>query len=92
MSNTSAALMIMPLALMLVPDAPVRAALSVAWGASLAMSLPISTPPNAIAYGTGLFSTREMIIAGSSCTILGLLILLLLYLFAGAMIEGTFVN
>lgn len=33
-------------------------------GASFAMLLPISTPPNALAYATNLFSTKHMIKAG----------------------------
>ena len=36
----------------------------VAMSASFAMSLPISTPPNAIAYSTGLIKTRQMFITG----------------------------
>jgi sodium-dependent dicarboxylate transporter 2/3/5 len=31
---------------------------------SFAMSLPISTPPNAIAYGTGQVRNRDMMISG----------------------------
>ena len=36
----------------------------VAMAASFAMSLPISTPPNAIAYSTGLIKTKQMFITG----------------------------
>ena len=36
----------------------------VALGASLGFMLPVSTPPNAIVYGTGLVPLREMIRAG----------------------------
>jgi sodium-dependent dicarboxylate transporter 2/3/5 len=37
---------------------------SVAIGSSLAMCLPISTPPNAIAYACGQIQTRDMAIIG----------------------------
>ena len=36
----------------------------VAMAASFAMSLPISTPPNAIAYSTGLIKTKQMFTTG----------------------------
>ena len=38
--------------------------IGVAMAASFAMSLPISTPPNAIAYSTGLIKTKQMFITG----------------------------
>ena len=38
--------------------------IGVAMSASFAMSLPISTPPNAIAYSTGLIKTKQMFITG----------------------------
>lgn len=37
---------------------------AVAMAASFAMSLPISTPPNAIAYSTGLIKTKQMFVTG----------------------------
>jgi sodium-dependent dicarboxylate transporter 2/3/5 len=36
----------------------------IALGASAAMCLPISTPPNAIVYGTGELETRDLIHGG----------------------------
>lgn len=44
----------------------------VAMGASLAMALPISTPPNAIAYGAGIISTKQMAIAGTVIAVVGI--------------------
>ena len=38
--------------------------IGVAMAASFAMSLPISTPPNAIAYSTGLIKTKQMFTTG----------------------------
>ena len=38
--------------------------IGVAMSASFAMSLPISTPPNAIAYSTGLIKTKQMFVTG----------------------------
>ncbi|MDV7395617.1 anion permease, partial [Arthrospira platensis SPKY1] len=47
------------------------AALTVALGASMGMSLPISTPPNAIAMSTGLLQTGHMIRAGVVVGLIG---------------------
>lgn len=44
--------------------------------ASMGMALPISTPPNAIAYGSGLIDTKQMATIGSAVTLLGLLMLI----------------
>lgn len=49
----------------------------VAMAASFAMSLPISTPPNAIAYSTGLLKTSQMFRAG---IIIGIISLTLGYI------------
>jgi sodium-dependent dicarboxylate transporter 2/3/5 len=46
----------------------------VAMAASFAMSLPISTPPNAIAYSTGLIKTKQMFITGMTIGIISLII------------------
>jgi len=43
---------------------PVMAGVFIAIGASLAMPLPISTPPNAIAYSTGAVRTHHMALTG----------------------------
>lgn len=40
--------------------------------ASLAMLMPISTPPNAIAYSTGLIKTKDMIKVGGIIGVIGL--------------------
>jgi solute carrier family 13 (sodium-dependent dicarboxylate transporter), member 2/3/5 len=67
MSNTAAANLLLPGGLAAAAAAgpegglhPVHVALSIALAASLAMPLPISTPPNAIAFARGEFATRDM--------------------------------
>ncbi len=47
---------------------------SVAFASSLGMSLPISTPPNALAYATGLVSSKGMAISGVILGILGMVL------------------
>lgn len=46
----------------------------VAMAASFAMSLPISTPPNAIAYSTGLIKTKQMFTMGMLVGVISLII------------------
>ena len=48
--------------------------IGVAVAASCAMSLPISTPPNAIAYSTGLIQQSDMVKAGLTVGILSMLV------------------
>ena len=48
--------------------------IGVAVAASCAMSLPISTPPNAIAYSTGLIQQTDMVKAGLTVGILSMVI------------------
>lgn len=48
--------------------------IGVAVSASCAMSLPISTPPNAIAYSTGLIQQSDMVKAGLTVGILSILV------------------
>ena len=46
----------------------------IAIAASCAMCLPISTPPNAIAYSTGLVKQNQMLKVGLSCGLISLLL------------------
>ena len=55
----------------------------VAMSASFAMSLPISTPPNAIAYSTGLIKTSQMFRAGMMVGIISLVLGYILVITAG---------
>jgi sodium-dependent dicarboxylate transporter 2/3/5 len=64
---TSVSLMINPVILML------TAALT----ASLAFMLPVATPPNAVAYGTGFLSMRDMMRTGFILNIIGVLLVTL---------------
>lgn len=48
--------------------------IGVAMAASFAMSLPISTPPNAIAYSTGLIKTKHMFVTGMLIGVIALVI------------------
>ena len=65
MSNTAAAALLIPLGASVVGLEDARLVIiSIAVGCSCAMCLPISTPPNAIAYSTGRIATKDFILPG----------------------------
>ncbi len=73
-SNTAAASMLVPVVLAIADAgdiAPIPPTLGACMGASLAFVLPVSTPPNAIVYGTGLVPVTKMVQAGLLLDILG---------------------
>ncbi len=73
-SNTAAASMLVPVVIAIAQSAnvsPVPPTLGVCMAASLAFVLPVSTPPNAIVYGTGLVPLINMLWAGVILDILG---------------------
>ena len=55
----------------------------VAMSASFAMSLPISTPPNAIAYSTGLIKTSQMFRTGMAIGVISLVLGYILIILIG---------
>jgi sodium-dependent dicarboxylate transporter 2/3/5 len=65
MSNTAAANILVPIAIAASVGHEQQTIVPLALGASAAMCLPISTPPNAIAYGTGLLKTRDLLQVGA---------------------------
>ena len=74
MSNTSASNLIVPLVTSVSVISPMIGAIGVAFACSLAMSLPISTPPNAIAFATNEIETREMAKYGTIVSFFGLFV------------------
>ncbi len=73
-SNTAAASMLVPVVIAIAQAAdvsPVPPTLGVCLAGSLAFVLPVSTPPNAIVYGTGLIPLGHMIRAGLLLDLIG---------------------
>jgi sodium-dependent dicarboxylate transporter 2/3/5 len=63
-SNTATATMLTPLSIAAAQAAgvsPVPVVMAVALGASMAFMLPVSTPPNAIIYGSGTVRITDMV-------------------------------
>jgi sodium-dependent dicarboxylate transporter 2/3/5 len=73
-SNTASANMVVPVMIVLAMAAgvnPIPPAIGATLGASWGFMLPVSTPPNAIVYGSGMVPTTKMIRAGIGYDILG---------------------
>ncbi|MEX0742320.1 MAG: DASS family sodium-coupled anion symporter, partial [Phycisphaeraceae bacterium] len=79
MSNTAAATLIIPMAIALSPTEAGELAILVAFACSFAMAMPISTPPNAIAFASGRITVNTMLTAGGIITLIALLLLLIGY-------------
>jgi len=78
-SNVSTTSMMVPVLIAIAQAAgvdPLPTTLCVTMAASFAFTLPVSTPPNAIAYGTGLIKIQSMIRFGIVLDLLGYLVLL----------------
>jgi sodium-dependent dicarboxylate transporter 2/3/5 len=77
-SNTAAASMVIPVVIALAQAAqvnPVPPALGACFGASYGFMLPVSTPPNAIVYSSGLVPITKMMKAGILFDLLGFVII-----------------
>lgn len=77
-SNTASANMIIPVVIAIAQAAgvnPLPPAMGACLGASFGFMLPVSTPPNAIVYGSGLVPLRKMIRAGILLDIAGFFII-----------------
>lgn len=81
MSNTAAANLILPVGISFAfsaansPDA-IQLAFAIALCASLAMSLPVSTPPNVIAYSSGEIHTKDFMKTGVIIGLVGTLLVI----------------
>jgi sodium-dependent dicarboxylate transporter 2/3/5 len=78
-SNTSASNMVIPVVIALAQAAqidPVPPALGACFGASYGFMLPVSVPPNAIVYSSGLVPITKMMRAGILFDLIGFFIIL----------------
>ena len=78
-SNTAATNMVVPVVISLAQARsldPTLPAIAACFGASLGFMLPISTPPNAIVYGTGMIPIRRMFSTGVLLDLVGLAVVI----------------
>ena len=76
-SNTATAAVFVPLAIAAAQGMgtdPLLLAVPTALGASLAFSLPVATPPNAIVFGSGLIRIPDMFKSGMTLNIIGIVV------------------
>ena len=78
MSNTATATILIPLGIYLLPDHSKQIAIVVGLAASTALMLAVSTPPNAIAYSTGLIKQNDFFPGGILVGLLGPILIVLI--------------
>jgi solute carrier family 13 (sodium-dependent dicarboxylate transporter), member 2/3/5 len=71
MSNTATCTVLIPLGMAILPDRQLAIAMIIGLSASTALFLPVSTPPNAIVYSTGLIEQKDFRIGGILIGLLG---------------------
>jgi len=81
MSHTATATVLIPLSMAMMPEVKMEIAMIIGLAASTAMMLPVSTPPNAIAFSTGLLELKDFRLGGLLSGILGPLLVVLWILF-----------
>jgi solute carrier family 13 (sodium-dependent dicarboxylate transporter), member 2/3/5 len=89
-SNTAAANMVVPVVISIARAAgldPVEPALGATMAASLGFMLPVSTPCNAIVYGSGLIPLRSMIRNGLALDIMGVVVIVALVKLLGPLLR-----
>mgnify|MGYP001554598816 CR=1 FL=1 len=74
MSNTATANLVMPIILGLSPEAHVPLLVATAFCCSMAMPLPVSTPPNAMAFSVEKLSVADMFKPGVIITTIGVIL------------------
>ena len=85
-SNTASANMVVPVAMALAAAGggdPLTAALAATFAASLGFMMPVSTPCNAIVYGTGRIRLRDMIRSGAILDVAGAVVITVVMLVVG---------
>lgn len=71
MSNTATSTVLIPLGMAILVSMKAEIALIVGLAASTALFLPVSTPPNAIAYSTGMIDQKDFRLGGFLIGIIG---------------------
>ncbi|HTX87409.1 MAG TPA: DASS family sodium-coupled anion symporter [Bacteroidales bacterium] len=71
MSNTATSTVLIPLGMTILPAHAVEVCMIIGLSASTALFLPVSTPPNAIAYSTGMIRQKDFRTGGALIGLLG---------------------
>ena len=84
MRNTATATILIPIAIILVPDNSIILPLVIGLSASAALFLPISTPPNAIAFSTGQLDQKDFRYGGLVAGMIGPIVIIAIVLIMNA--------
>ena len=76
MSNTATATLMIPIMIAIPASNPIVLAINVALACSFAMALPVSTPPNAIAFASRMIRSQDMLRSGAIISLISWLMLL----------------
>jgi sodium-dependent dicarboxylate transporter 2/3/5 len=87
MSNTATVSLVLPVAVALVPGRELEMCLILGLSASCALLLPVSTPPNAVAFSTGEIQTRDLRPGGFLIGLLGPAVITAWVLFIGSLLR-----
>lgn len=71
MSHTATSTVLIPLGMAILPERGLEVAMIIALSSSTALFLPVSTPPNAIAYSTGMIELKDFRLGGALIGLLG---------------------
>lgn len=80
-SNTASATIVVPIVIPIAAAAgldPVIPALAAVFGASFGFMMPVSTPQNAVVYGSGMIPITKMVRSGISFDVIGIILIVLL--------------
>ena len=84
MSNTATTTILIPIAIILVSSNQVILPLVIGLSASAALFLPISTPPNAIAFSTGKLEQKDFRVGGLFAGIVGPIVIIIMVMIMNA--------
>lgn len=91
-SNTAMAAVFLPIAGAVAAGLgmdPLTLVLPVALAASLGFMLPVATPPNAIVYGTGAVTAKQMLKAGAALNVVSIVVAYAAAIILGPLVFGT---
>jgi sodium-dependent dicarboxylate transporter 2/3/5 len=91
-SNTAVTTMMVPIIISIAirtGENPITISIAAAVAASMAFMLPVATPPNALVYGTGYVSIKDMLKTGVILDMLGWLVTIAILAVFGSWIFGV---
>lgn len=87
MSNTATSTLLIPLGIAILPGNVTEVCVIIGLSASTALFLPVSTPPNAIAFSTGYIRQKDFRIGGTLIGLLGPFLIVLWVLLVNSLLK-----